>query len=55
MVFQKPSTTNKSSTEQNDYNTKKQVSSDNDLQNIVNLNELAVNGKIDPLVEEVTS
>ena len=53
-ISKKPSTTNKSSakTEQNDTsNTKKQVSSDNDLlKYAVNLNELAVNGKIDPLV-----
>jgi len=53
-ISKKPSTSNKSSTktEQNDTsNTKKQTSSDNDLlKYAVNLNELAMNGKIDPLV-----
>ena len=53
-ISKKPSTSNKSTikTEQNDTgNAKKQTTGDNDLlKYAVNLNELAVNGKIDPLV-----
>ena len=53
-ISKKPSTSNKSTikTEQNDTgNTKKQTTGDNDLlKYAVNLNELAANGKIDPLV-----
>ncbi|MEK9993881.1 MAG: ATP-dependent Clp protease ATP-binding subunit ClpA [Hydrogenophilales bacterium] len=53
-ISKKPSTSNKSTikTEQNDTgNAKKQTTGDNDLlKYAVNLNELAANGKIDPLV-----
>ena len=53
-ISKKPSTSNKSTikTEQNDTsNGKKQTTGDNDLlKYAVNLNELAANGKIDPLV-----
>ena len=53
-ISKKPPTSNKASknTEQNDTsNSKKQPSADNDLlKYAVNLNELAANGKIDPLV-----
>ena len=53
-ISKKPSTSNKSTikTEQNDTgNAKKQTIGDNDLlKYAVNLNELAANGKIDPLV-----
>ena len=57
-ISKKPSTSNKSTikTEQNDTgNAKKQTTGDNDLlKYAVNLNELAANGKIDPLVGRIS-